>query len=180
MFHAGRNYAMGVKPRCAECTKLYHLATYKKKPPEYFEQKRALANAAKDARAEEIRKKKEEMKAVYAERAAKRKAEDRVKMKEKRKIERRKPMARRIEKTNAKHGDKGKLSKDIVNKLLAKQDCKCAYCSADITNERDIDHVIPIGLGGPNIDENIQLLCKPCNRAKAMKNPSEFISLIGS
>jgi len=89
-------------------------------------------------------------------------------------------MARRIEKTNAKHGDKGKLSKDIVNKLLVKQNCKCAYCSADITNERDIDHITPLGLGGPNIDENIQLLCKPCNRAKAIKHPSEFISLLSN
>ena len=184
MFHAGAGYVMGVRPICAECTKEKHKSSYQKKPPEYFEQRRAAAKALKDAylleRSEAIKKKKEDLKAVYADRASERRKEERKRWREKRKLERSVPMARRIEKTNAKHGDKGKLSKDIVDRLLVKQDCKCAYCSADITKERDIDHIVPLGLGGPNIDENIQLLCKPCNRAKSMKHPSEFISLIGT
>jgi 5-methylcytosine-specific restriction endonuclease McrA len=42
---------------------------------------------------------------------------------------------------------------------------KCVRC---VSNERlEFDHIIPVSEGGSNTERNIQLLCEPCNRAKA-------------
>jgi 5-methylcytosine-specific restriction endonuclease McrA len=38
---------------------------------------------------------------------------------------------------------------------------------------RHIDHIIPLDKGGPHIQENLQLLCYKCNRAKGSKMPEE-------
>lgn len=37
--------------------------------------------------------------------------------------------------------------------------------------EATVDHVIPRAMGGPDIPENIQLLCNECNRKKADTAP---------
>lgn len=36
------------------------------------------------------------------------------------------------------------------------------------------DHVIPLGRGGPNTDENQVLACVPCNSSKGDRTPSEW------
>lgn len=72
----------------------------------------------------------------------------------------------------------GILSKGITSKLLKLQNGKCAYCRM-ILVEHHLDHIMPIALGGQNVDSNIQLLCPPCNRSKGAKHPIDYMQSKG-
>ena len=69
----------------------------------------------------------------------------------------------------------GKLSADLVNRLMLLQKGLCAFCecrlSPDITHR---DHIIPLSKGGKHCDSNIQLLCRTCNCRKHNKDPVRF------
>lgn len=44
---------------------------------------------------------------------------------------------------------------------------KCIKCGKSYRRgDMDIDHIIPKSLGGPNTRENLQCICKHCNRSK--------------
>jgi len=74
----------------------------------------------------------------------------------------------------------GTLSSNIFEKLFALQKGKCACCKVDLTTiQPHIDHVHPIALGGSNTDDNVQLLCKPCNHQKSWRHPVEFMQAKG-
>lgn len=42
-----------------------------------------------------------------------------------------------------------------------------------------LDHIVPVAMGGPNIDENIQLLRQRCNNQKHSKHPVDFMQQRG-
>lgn len=42
---------------------------------------------------------------------------------------------------------------------------RCVQCKS--REKLEYDHIIPVAKGGSNTERNIQLLCEPCNRAKA-------------
>jgi len=67
----------------------------------------------------------------------------------------------------------GRLSIDIVDRLMHKQGGRCVYCKVEL-DTRHIDHIMPIALGGTNTDDNVQLLCPPCNLSKGAKHPLDF------
>jgi 5-methylcytosine-specific restriction endonuclease McrA len=69
----------------------------------------------------------------------------------------------------------GVLSKGLIAKLFALQDGKCACCDQPLGSNYHLDHIMPIALGGPNTDDNIQLLLARCNLQKGSKHPVEFI-----
>ena len=70
----------------------------------------------------------------------------------------------------------GTLSPNIFEKLFALQKGKCACCKADLKKVKPhIDHVYPIALGGPNTDDNVQLLCMHCNHQKSWRHPVDFM-----
>ena len=56
--------------------------------------------------------------------------------------------------------------------LFLKRKGICSVCSLKIDAGKawDIDHVIPLALGGTNEAENLQILCKPCHQSKTAKN----------
>lgn len=44
---------------------------------------------------------------------------------------------------------------------------QCAKCPNRIfASAADIDHVIPLAHGGEDVDGNLQILCRPCHKAK--------------
>lgn len=74
----------------------------------------------------------------------------------------------------------GVLSAGIVKRLGAMQKWKCACCNADLTKEAyHLDHMMPLALGGENIDANMQLICVPCNLSKHAKHPINFMQSRG-
>lgn len=65
-------------------------------------------------------------------------------------------------------------AKDIAD-LMKRQRGKCVVCTADIQQRYQIDHVVPLKLGGTNSKENLQLLCPTCNNLKGAKHPAVFM-----
>lgn len=59
--------------------------------------------------------------------------------------------------------------------IFERQSGKCAYCRCSLKGiPREVDHIIPLARGGGNGPDNLQYLCRPCNRAKSAKDPIEF------
>lgn len=77
----------------------------------------------------------------------------------------------------------GELSPGIIDQLLELQNWLCAYhdfCWSDLKETGyELDHIMPIALGGTNTDNNVQLLCPFCNRKKSNLHPLVFLRVIG-
>lgn len=76
----------------------------------------------------------------------------------------------------------GRLSKGLFGKLFILQGGKCPVCKTALSNIKPrspMDHVMPLALGGQNIDSNIQLLCRSCNSRKHAKHPVDFMQSQG-
>lgn len=73
-------------------------------------------------------------------------------------------------------GAGGKHTVDDVEQILKLQNYRCAECGTSVRKRenRHIDHIMPIALGGSNWPSNLQVLCPPCNLHKAAKDPIEF------
>lgn len=59
--------------------------------------------------------------------------------------------------------------------IFKRQDKRCRFCSKEIQIEpyanADVDHIVPISLGGKTVNLNLQLLCVSCHRHKtALEN----------
>ncbi len=70
----------------------------------------------------------------------------------------------------------GKLSKGIVESLLAKQNGCCACCGLPLLGKYHLDHILPLSLGGANSDDNVQLLLPKCNLQKYNSPPEKFLA----
>jgi 5-methylcytosine-specific restriction protein A len=48
----------------------------------------------------------------------------------------------------------------------------CAACIQKIHSGKawDIDHIVPLALGGTNAADNLQILCRPCHRSKTTQS----------
>jgi hypothetical protein len=69
----------------------------------------------------------------------------------------------------------GSITKDTINLILKLQGYKCINCRVDVkTCKWEIDHIMPLNLGGLHILKNIQVLCTVCNRKKAHKHPIDW------
>ena len=56
---------------------------------------------------------------------------------------------------------------DIINTIWNRDKGQCVYCGS--TQELQFDHIIPFSKGGATSVENLQLLCRECNREKSNK-----------
>ena len=58
-------------------------------------------------------------------------------------------------------------STDIKHTLYGRQEGRCKACKTNFGfRHMEVDHIVPIALGGPDVDDNLQLLCGNCNRIK--------------
>lgn len=70
----------------------------------------------------------------------------------------------------------GNVSHDIEQRLFHKQSGKCACCKQSLKKTiTNLDHIMPLALGGPHDDSNLQLLCRQCNNQKYAKHPVDFM-----
>ena len=72
----------------------------------------------------------------------------------------------------------GVLSHGIAKRLHALQKGHCAGCLGRL-DAYHLDHIMPLALGGENIDTNIQLLCPGCNLKKGKKHPIDHAQQLG-
>lgn len=63
---------------------------------------------------------------------------------------------------------------DILEHLLM-QGWMCASCKSDLrVTGYEVDHIIPVSKGGSSWPDNIQCLCRSCNRSKGNKFPEDW------
>ncbi len=60
---------------------------------------------------------------------------------------------------------RGYTLKKINDRIALRDLYTCRMCGVE-TMEYEIDHIIPLHLGGKEIDDNRQLLCIPCHKVK--------------
>lgn len=56
-------------------------------------------------------------------------------------------------------------------RIVARQDCLCAMCGRGIgivDTKFEVDHVIPLELGGSDDDTNLAAICRPCHLLKTL------------
>lgn len=66
----------------------------------------------------------------------------------------------------------GRISGEQIAAIFARQKGKCACCGDK--KKLEIDHIMPLALGGSGRASNFQGLCKPCNIRKHAKHPIDF------
>jgi 5-methylcytosine-specific restriction endonuclease McrA len=71
-----------------------------------------------------------------------------------------------------KYGNGGSFTRQEIEQLFIKQNGTCAECES--TDRLEIDHIMPLCLGGRNDISNLQLLCFFCNRSKGGKHPDDW------
>lgn len=59
------------------------------------------------------------------------------------------------------------IDKERRDKLIKRDGNKCRKCGKKGRKHLTIDHIIPKAHGGSDAADNLQTLCKHCNRAKA-------------
>lgn len=84
-----------------------------------------------------------------------------------------KVLMRERNKEKRRAGAPGSLSAGIVDRLMEQQNGLCVCCQKPLA-EYHIDHIMPLALGGHNVDENVQLLLPECNMKKGAKHPDDW------
>ena len=73
----------------------------------------------------------------------------------------------------------GERSKNIKHLLFGKQEGICNGCKRHFPfNNFTLDHIVPLAVGGADIDENLQLLCNWCNSKKGTRSMPEFLAAL--
>ena len=75
-----------------------------------------------------------------------------------------------------KRANGGRLSPWLKGRLYVSQKGACACCRAAFPIAAlHLDHIMPLSKGGAHADNNMQLLCQPCNQSKYAKHPVDFM-----
>jgi 5-methylcytosine-specific restriction endonuclease McrA len=73
-----------------------------------------------------------------------------------------------------KSGGAGQHTKADIDAILLEQRFRCAECGTSVRSKRNVDHIMPLKLGGTNDKRNIQILCPKCNMRKHAKHPIDW------
>lgn len=74
---------------------------------------------------------------------------------------------------NSKKEQRALMTREFRIKILKRDGFTCQYCGANTKDNPglllEVDHIIPVSRGGKSVEENLQTLCKRCNRKKGAK-----------
>ena len=59
---------------------------------------------------------------------------------------------------------RNRITPKEIRKMINSKNASCAYCGSK--KNLEIDHIKPVSKGGGNNIENLQILCRKCNKAK--------------
>lgn len=80
-----------------------------------------------------------------------------------------------VQNRKARMNQNGGVFTDLdIDALILKQNKRCAACGK--RRKLTVDHVVPVTKGGSNDPSNLQLLCKPCNSSKGVRDHDEWLS----
>lgn len=157
---------------CLECTRI-RVAIWVKEHPERMEQLaperrlKASLDYAKNPEkyAARTRQSRERHASKYKERARRYRTENPEKSQSR--VRNRRARIRNSEGT---HNERD------IEAILVRQKFKCAECGTTVKerSNRQVDHIMPIALGGANWPSNLQILCPLCNQKKNAKHPIDF------
>jgi len=74
----------------------------------------------------------------------------------------------------------GIVSRGIEARLMGLQRGRCAACGTGLRKAgHHLDHIKPLAKRGQHADNNLQLLCPPCNMSKHARDPVDFMQSRG-
>jgi 5-methylcytosine-specific restriction endonuclease McrA len=109
-------------------------------------------------------------------------------------LERRRAVSRRMKKNPAARAAKsvyrrnrkakqrnavGRHTKQDIERIHTAQKYKCAICKCSTKDKCEVDHIMPLALGGSNDPLNLQILCPACNNRKNAKHPVDYMQSLG-
>ena len=79
-------------------------------------------------------------------------------------------------KTLTRHMSKKRIWSSIDWKAVGcAQSWRCALCNHTVDEHAELDHRVPLSLGGSNEHSNAQLLCTSCHKTKSMREERDRI-----
>ena len=63
-----------------------------------------------------------------------------------------------------------------IEQMLEDQGGLCAYCERALSCHRQVDHMIPLDLGGRNDWTNLAVICPGCNLSKGTLTVEQFLA----
>jgi 5-methylcytosine-specific restriction endonuclease McrA len=73
----------------------------------------------------------------------------------------------------------GDITPEQVAALYETQGGKCGACQRPLNMQYQLDHVMPLSLGGEHKIENAQILCRKCNQMKHAMHPDAWAVRVG-
>lgn len=68
-------------------------------------------------------------------------------------------------------GNGGTHTLEDIKSILEVQGGRCIECNKNIREKYEVDHILPLSLGGSDSKSNLQLMCTRCNRKKWAIDP---------
>jgi hypothetical protein len=69
---------------------------------------------------------------------------------------------------SARERERRRVTARVRARILERDGESCGFCGTE--HDLQIDHIFPVALGGKSDDDNLQVLCGPCNRAKGARH----------
>ena len=66
----------------------------------------------------------------------------------------------------------GRHLQRIRDRILLRDEYTCRKCGR-VTVDGEVDHIVPLVLGGSSADSNLQYLCRPCHQVKSLGEEKE-------
>ena len=66
----------------------------------------------------------------------------------------------------------GREAGRIRDRIKLRDEYTCQKCGR-LTVDGEVDHIVPLAVGGSNNHENLQWLCKDCHKAKSLREEKE-------